>query len=177
MKLKGEGAHKLTVAVMFNITSQDFLAKLEADYADFKAQPDSARHALNCIITAYHLYEWVWGDWLKTDHVTWGKLSIRGRETFKDWLYSNCPGFAVMESLTNGAKHFVRKTNPETQHVSGYGCGPYGVGPYGRPYLLIDYGADKSERWQTAEQVIGEAVTFWRDFFSKYRSVLTATVG
>jgi len=64
---------------MFDIiTSRDFLAKLEADYTDFKAQPDSARHALNRIITAYHLHEWIWGDWLKTDYATWKKLS-RGK--------------------------------------------------------------------------------------------------
>ena len=57
---------------MFDIvTSQEFLAKLEADCTDFKAQPDSARHALNCIITAYHLHEWVWGDWLNADYATW----------------------------------------------------------------------------------------------------------
>lgn len=31
------------------VTSRDFLAKLEADYCDFKVQPDSARHALNCV--------------------------------------------------------------------------------------------------------------------------------
>jgi hypothetical protein len=45
---------------MFDIiTSRDFLGKLEADYKDFKAQSDSARYALNCIITAYHLHVWV----------------------------------------------------------------------------------------------------------------------
>jgi hypothetical protein len=60
---------------MFDIeTSEDFLNKLEAEYADFKAQPDSTRQALNCIMTAYHLHEWVWGDWLKTDHETWNRL-------------------------------------------------------------------------------------------------------
>jgi hypothetical protein len=41
--------------------------ELVADYADFKTQPDSARRAPNCIITAYHVHEWVWGHWLKTE--------------------------------------------------------------------------------------------------------------
>ena len=159
---------------MFDIiTSRDFLSKLEADYADFKAHPDSPRHALNCIITAYHLHEWIWGDWLKADFVTWSKLSIRDKETFRGWLLDEWTGFVVVENLANGAKHFVRKTSAETQRVAGYGCGPYGVGPYGQPYLLIDYGADKSERWQTAEQLLNDAVTFWRRFFDAHHPVDT----
>jgi len=32
-----------------------------------------ARHALNCILTAYRLHEWVCGDWLQTDYEAWGK--------------------------------------------------------------------------------------------------------
>ena len=42
---------------MFDIiTSRDFLAKLEADFADFEKEPGSARLALNCAITGYHLH-------------------------------------------------------------------------------------------------------------------------
>ena len=48
---------------MFDIiTSRDFLAKLEADFEDYERNPQSARHAVNCVITAYHIHEWVWGD-------------------------------------------------------------------------------------------------------------------
>jgi hypothetical protein len=155
---------------MFDInTSRDFLAKLEADYADFKSQPDSARHALNCIITSYHLREWVWGDWLKTDYAMWQVLGIRCDLTFRAWLAHEWAGFGVVESLTNGAKHFNRSTKPETQRIAGYGCGPYSVGPFGKAYLLIDYGPDKPDRWVTAEQLIDEALTFWRIFFDTYR--------
>lgn len=150
---------------MFNIsTSRDFLAKLEADYADFKAQPDSARHALNCIITAYHLYEWVWGDWLKTDHATWKKLHIRDIESFRKWVTTAWSGFQTAEALANGAKHFTRA--PVTERIAGYGRGPYGIGPYGRPYLLIDHGSSATApRWQTAEQLLDEGIVFWKAFF------------
>jgi hypothetical protein len=160
---------------MFDIiTSRDFLAKLEADYTDFKAQSDSARHALNCLTTAYHLHEWVWGDWLKTDYATWNMLGIRDEASFKKWLDDAWPGFALVQSLANGAKHFARRITVEakrveTERIAGYGSGPYGVGPYGQPYLLIDYGAATPERWQTAEQVIDDAVAFWRGFFETYR--------
>jgi hypothetical protein len=60
---------------MFNITTcRDFHSKLSADFDDFAKEQDSARLALNCIITAYHLHEWVWGDWLKTDYAAWKEL-------------------------------------------------------------------------------------------------------
>jgi hypothetical protein len=71
---------------MFDITtSRDFYAKLVADFDDFMAEPDSGRLALNCAITAYHLYEWVWGDWLKTDYVTQKVLGVRDRDSFAAW--------------------------------------------------------------------------------------------
>jgi hypothetical protein len=154
---------------MFDIvSSRDFLSKLEADYADFKSQPDSARHALNCIITAYHLTDWVWGDLLMRDDALLNELNVTSIDTFKAWLDREWPGFGVVQKLTNGTKHFIRKMSAETQRIAGYGCGPFGVGPYGKPYLLIDYGADKTERWQTAEQLLNDAVTFWRRFFGTY---------
>jgi hypothetical protein len=154
---------------MFDIiTSRDFLDKLEAEYADFKAQPDSTRHALNCIMTAYHLHEWVWGDWLKTDYETWQKIGgIRDKDSFKARLAELWPGMTVVEELTNGTKHFGKRSF-ETVRFAGYGSGPYSVGPYGRPYLLIDYGGDCVPRYQTAEQLIDAAVIFWRGFFDSY---------
>ncbi len=155
---------------MFDIvTSRDFLSKLEADYTDFKDRTDSARHALNCIITAYHLHEWVWADWLKNDFAIQSRLGIRKIATFERWLDRECPGFPVLRSLTNGTKH-LRPTNFSTQRVDGsFGSGPFGIGPFGIPYLLIDHGANKPERWETADQLIDASVMFWRIFFETYR--------
>ena len=88
--------------------------------------PNSARHALNCIITAYHLHEWVWGDWLKTDHATWAKLGIRDKETFAGWLTSHWPGFVTMRDLANGAKNFINSTSSSTGRIDGsWGKGPW----------------------------------------------------
>jgi hypothetical protein len=74
----------------------------------------------------------------------------------------------VLRSLTNGTKH-LRPTNFSTQRVEGFGSGPFGIGPFGNPYLLIDYGVDKPERWQTADQLIDASVMFWRIFFETFR--------
>lgn len=156
---------------MFDITtSRDFYAKLVADFDDFMAQPDSARHALNCAITAYHLYEWVWGDWLKTDYETQKLLCIRDRDSFAVWIRRTCVWFVGVQDLANGTKHFIRDQGFETMRVSGYGQGPSGTGPYGKGYLLIDYGEDAGEhRWMPAAHLLEAVVRFWRDFLKRYR--------
>jgi hypothetical protein len=139
---------------MFDIvTSRDFRAKLEADYVDFQKDIGSARLALNCIITAYHLHEWVWADWLKKDTTTQQTLGLKNKDKsgFADWLESQWPDFKLVKELTNGGKHFRSET--DTKKISGFGQGPYGIGPYGHPYLLIF----RSNRLTTAHQLINEA--------------------
>jgi hypothetical protein len=109
----------------------------------------------------------VWGDWLKTSYPTWKALGIRDKETFTTCLDNNCPWFGVIQSLTNGAKHFTRDLR--TEHVREYGLGPYGVGPYGTGYLLIDLGEiHGKDRWKVASDLLEQAVRFWRDFFHRY---------
>lgn len=155
---------------MFNITTyRDFHGKLQADFEDFAKEQDSARLALNCIITAYHLHEWVWGDWLKSNYAAWQELGIRDKVSFVAWIERECPAFRTVQDLANGAKHFIREQSVEARHVGGYGMGPFGVGPYGTSYLLIDYGADAGDqRWKTAKDLIEAVVTFWNQFFERY---------
>jgi hypothetical protein len=117
------------------------------------------------VITAYHLHEWIWGDWLKADYATWQRIGLRDLASFREWLTTAWPGFQTAEALTNGAKHFTQA--PVTERIAGYGEGPYGIGPYGEPYLLIDHGSSAAaQRWQTAEQLLDEGVAFWKDFFA-----------
>jgi hypothetical protein len=92
---------------MFDIlSSHDFLQKLESDFDDFIKESHSTRLALNCAITAYHLHEWVWGDWLKTDSNIRKTLRIRDYNDFLKWIDDNCPWFSTVQELTNGTKHF-----------------------------------------------------------------------
>jgi hypothetical protein len=169
---------------MFDITtSRDFLAKLEADFADYMKEQESARLALNCAITAYHIHEWVWGDWLKTDYVVWKKLGIRDLDSFLSWIDQECPQFATVQELTTGAKHFSRNGNFQALRVGApplildcpdagldVGCldgpMPFVAENHGKGYLLIDYGPGTGEyRWQPAVSVLRLVVQFWRKFF------------
>jgi hypothetical protein len=172
---------------MFDIiTSHDFLEKLEADFDDFMKEPHSARHALNCAITAYHLHEWVWGDWLKTDYTTRRALGIRDKHSFLAWIDKACVWFKTIQDLANGAKHFASSKNFRAELVgappfmwgeleAGWDQGawdgpiPYEAEAHGSGCLLIDYaegtGTYKS---RTAAALLDVVVRFWREFFSRY---------
>lgn len=177
---------------MFNITtSYDFLMKLEADFEDFERAPHSARLALSCALTAYHLHEWVWGDWLKADSVRQSALGIVGRRSgdkrvgFLQFIERACPWFLTIQEVATGAKHFCEPSF-ETLHVAavpfmfdepraGFDEGAFdGPLPYnpdapenGR--LLLDYGPDtEPHRYYPVLTIFDAVVRFWREFFARY---------
>ena len=166
---------------MFDIvTSRDFLSKLEADFADFENEPHSTRLAVNCALTAYHLHEWVWGDWLKARKV------FKTKDDFLAWIDSACPWFETIQELANGAKHFRASEQFKTERVgappfmfdelgAGFDEGawdgpmPYVAESHGNGYLLIDYGEGIGpHRWKTAAALLDVVVRFWREFFARY---------
>lgn len=157
---------------MFNIqTATDFYSMLVEDFDDFVAEPHSARRAMHCAITAYHLHEWVWGDWLSKDKASREAMGISGRdrELFLRWIDRHCVWFRIVQDLANGTKHFARDTGFLAVRVVGFGEGGFGVGPYGKGYLVIDWGeAAGDQRWQPAAHLLEVVVRFWRDFFLKY---------
>jgi hypothetical protein len=105
---------------MFTITnSKDFYEKLVDEFNDFHKNLTSARIALNFAITAYHMAEWVWGDWLKGDMKAKAVMSVNTVNEFKDWLDIQCPIFTAMQGITNGTKHFDRRAFGKTQKTEG----------------------------------------------------------
>lgn len=174
---------------MFDLrTSRDFYVMLVEDFDDFMAEPHSARRALHCAITAYHLHEWVWGDWLKSDSAVKQTLGIEDLKSFRVWLDSTYPWFSIVQNLTNGTKHFARDEGFQTLVVRAV---PFSLdivgagldeGAFGGPLLnegsakqdsegrlLIDFGEAAGEhRWLPAAHLLDSVVRFWRDFFKKY---------
>jgi hypothetical protein len=177
---------------MFDIiTSRDFLAKLEADWDDFVKKPHSARLALNCAITAFHLHEWVWGDWLKTDYATWRVLKIRDLVEFHAWINDACPWFETIRQLSVGTKHFGSAPSFKAERVGAppfmfdeLGAGwdegawdgpiPYEIESHGNGCLLIDYGEGSGQhRWRTVAALLYEVARFWQEFFALHHSDLS----
>ncbi|MHC2791215.1 hypothetical protein ACVINZ_000227 [Mesorhizobium jarvisii] len=157
---------------MFDIvTATDFYTVLVQDFDDFMDEPHSARRALHCAITAFHLHEWVWGEWLSKDKTARDAMGIstRDKDHFLQWVDRHCPWFRGVQDLANGTKHFARDKGFDTIRVGGFGEGPFGQGPFGKGYLLIDWGEASGEhRWQPAAALLEVVVRFWRDFFCKY---------
>ena len=102
---------RATAMASFDIrTPSDLLKKLRDEQNDFiKSRCLDARHALNAVMKAYHLHEWVWGDFAKRrcDLYRVWRLSPAEYSGFKSYLFEKCPALADAEMLTNGTKHFA----------------------------------------------------------------------
>jgi hypothetical protein len=145
-------------------TAKQFLEKLHKEQNDFiRSLCLSARHALNAIITAYHLHEWVWGECEKRDdlHNAWGANSL---EAFKKYVAAQCPALEDARNVTNGTKHFEKKPIETGRHEGTFQPGAFQDNAFDVSYLWIDRG-DKQQR---AEDFIDELVKFWDQFFAKY---------
>jgi hypothetical protein len=159
----------LKAAAMFNIeNSRNFYEKLLEDLADFQDNPHSARHAINCAITAYHMHEWVWGDWLKTDYATWQKLGIRDKETFLAWVDQNEPWFRSIQDLCNGSKHFDRSASGKTKASGGVDSAAFDEGAFDTLRLEIEADVLDKKEWIDADILLETVVKFWRNFFLEH---------
>lgn len=155
---------------MFAITNaEEFFAKVRADLAALEEKIDDSGRAMNCILSAYHLHEWVWARLLKASTPrTLGNMVVNDKSSFVAWLETACPHFLVLQQLANGTKHCAPVHS--TKKIEGYGMGPYGIGPFGASYLLIDLGAEiaGSARWLVASDMLRKIVDFWNEFFEQY---------
>ena len=114
---------------MFGMTtSRDFLWKLEA-LDDFMKEPRSARLAVNCALTAYHLHDWVWREWLKNDKTTRQALGTgKHKREFLAWIDRACPMVHLDPGVGDGRKapraHVIQS---ETRQPFARGAGNAGM--------------------------------------------------
>jgi hypothetical protein len=148
-------------------TTKEFLQKVVQDFEALGKKIDDSSLAINCILSSYHLHEWVWTNELKgRSPVTIGSDVIQTKADFVAWLDTHCPHFSLIQELANGTKH-CRPVVYGTEQVAGYGRGPYGIGPYGMPYLLIDLGSHLpgDQRYLVASEMLRGVIEFWSKFF------------
>jgi len=145
-------------------TATDFRAKAARDNAALQAEIENADLAINAVLSAYHLYEWVWRLVLKPIKPALVRGSaLRSKDDWVKWLDTNCPHFGLLQELANGSKHCLPVA--AAVQIEGYGDGPYGIGPFGLPYLLIDLGEEieVDQRWLVANAVLQDVTDFWTD--------------
>jgi len=149
---------------MFDMNnSRDFYQKLLEDFDDFMGQQDSARHAMNCAITAHHLADWVWGDFVKSDAVLKAKLAVKDKEDFMCWIDTQTVWYGLVQGISNGSKHFIRKAGEGTVKIQGFGMGGYGQGPFGMSYLAIQV-SETDPKNLTIAELLEVVIRFWRNF-------------
>jgi len=78
------------------VTASDFLAKLREDLRQLQGQIDDSGLAMNCILSACHIHEWVWARWLKSA----APITIRGTGHFGD----DYPMGHAYKDLVSGAE-------------------------------------------------------------------------
>jgi hypothetical protein len=147
--------------------SVGFYGKMIQDYDDFVVDTSSARHAINCAMSAFHLAEWIWGDWLKNDYSTWQKLKIKDKDTFLAWVDNAEPWFPVIQDIANGSKHFSNRHL--TKFTNSYVEEGYVEDGYQQRLLEIETGVGGRQEWVEAIIVIESVAMFWTDFFREYR--------
>jgi len=149
---------------MFDITnSRDFYQKLLEEFDDFMQQLASSRHAMNFAITAHHMADWVWGDFVKGDPALKAKLGIKTKDDFMAWIDTQTVWYRVVQGISNGSKHFIRENAKGTQKNEGWGMGGYGQGPYGQSHLAIAVSETEPKNLEVS-MLFEVVVRFWRDF-------------
>jgi hypothetical protein len=157
---------------MFGIsTPLQFYQKLVQEFDDFCEDPGSARHAMNFVITAFHLTEWVWKDFLKDDEAKRKELGIaKDINAFHRWIADKSIWTAQMQDLANGSKHFQAKGLSVRAHV----VGPLNTAAFNtigyneiQSTLVVDMGElEGMPHFMPATHLFEVVMRFWRDFLS-----------
>jgi hypothetical protein len=140
--------------------------KLLEEQGDFeKSGCISSRHAINAIMTAYHLHEWVWGDFVKKRsdlHAAWQLAPDRRVKCadFRAWLSKDeqCPTMIDAQAVTNGTKHFGEHV-PTGAHEGCFDPLVFDKNAFDVPYLWIESNGGKKtgrRRHSGAGRVLAE---------------------
>lgn len=154
---------------MFGITNAiQLYAKLVQEFDDFCDDPGSGRHAMNFVITAYHLAEWVWKDFLRDDNAKRQELGIADMKGFSAWIAGKSIWAAQMGDLANGSKHFQEKGLPIRRHVVGsFNTAAFNELAFNemRVTLLVEMGEHHGRpHFVRATHLFEPVMKFWRDF-------------
>lgn len=155
---------------MFDITnSAQFYEKLVFEYEELRKDKGSARVGINCAITAYHLAEWAWGDFVKADKALQNDLGFGNVDEFKAWLDKEIPEFQSMQMIANGTKHFIRKYFPQTNRAEAAFSDAFQQDAFQtQDMLTVEVPYESGPSWMDLEGVIENQILFWRGFIEKY---------
>ncbi len=159
----------------FAITPHDMLEKMKLEFEDFKSDTKSSRHAINFVLTAHHLKEWIWKSHLKDSKEMKETISseIVDEKSYYSFLNSECKELILIRELANNIKHFysikddkIQKTDIHQKTWGEITCtwGNWRV-PFGYDGLII---ITKDNVWISVLDIFQKVHDYWIIFFRKH---------
>ena len=160
------------------ISSYEFFYKLLQEYKDFDKYYPSARHAINCAITSWHLTDWTFNEFYIDDpkyqdeektRIRKGKkqvIKISGIGKYQNQMIKKCPELKYMRLIANGNKHCILRNSDIIEKTVIY------KGDYNYDYSRHDYDVDKFEivlkknKKIDFEETLCKTIKFWRVYIS-----------
>jgi hypothetical protein len=146
-------------------TPEAFFSKLLDERSDLSASQNlNVRHALNAILTACHLTDWVWESIRSRSdlHAQWG-LTKADLCHFRKFIEDRCPLQAVARAIANGAKHCQIKSIMTSVVTGGFDPAVFQSNAFHIPHLTVTDSAGKTYR---VSGFLGELIDFWHDFLT-----------
>jgi len=143
-------------------TAADLLQKLRHERAEFiQSNCIDQRHALNAVMTAYHLCEWVFPELSGRPNFPHSNLSDF-REALKDMADSP---IADAGRITNGTKHFKQDRIRTGEHKGVFQRNMVQPDVFDVSYLWLER---EGGRRQQLEEFVDELVQFWDHYFKDH---------
>ena len=154
-------------------TIDDYLAFCKQAVGQLEQDQDDVLHAFAAILALNHIPDWLQYKLTNVQRAALGLVGLQFGESVKEFFEGQNNDLERVREISNGFKH-LRLTR-STEHVTGFGRGPYGVGPYGVSYLLIDLGdhLPPADRWDVALSLCKRVLEWWQ----KQLSCLVQTTG
>lgn len=140
--------------------SRDLLQKLIEDFEELKNNPLSSRIAINCAMTAWHLTDWVFKEYI-------ARHGYAKTGEFRDSL--GCPSLFIMHDIANGSKHLEvsrpKSIISETEAHNGF------FGPAFFDFKSFDVDSFKlimeNGEAKLFTDEVARAVTFWKQYLDR----------
>ena len=158
----GDGVFDLT-------TAEQMLGKLRLEVEAYKAD-ETARHAMNALLTGYHLREWVWHERLANDDVLKGRLGIRSKGELLVQVEKEHPQFTLVHAIANGSKHFNRKPGDPTKGkpadpITGKHTGAFSPA-FSKAFSVDHLFIEADGKHHDVEDVLDALLKYWESFFA-----------
>lgn len=158
----GDGVFDLT-------TAEQMLGKLRLEVEAYKAD-ETARHAMNALLTGYHLLEWVWHERLANDAVLKERVGIQSKDELRAKVEKEHPQFPLVNTIANGSKHFKRKLGDPTKGkpadpITGKRTGAFSSA-FSKAFDVDHLFIEADGKHHDVEDVLDALLKYWESFFA-----------